>query len=204
MAGEAEIVRGGESLEGGNCLISKALVAEFFIGVGGIGGARETAGAGRRSYPNELLRIRERQRTEEKGVDDAEDDDIGANSDGENSDGDEGKGTVFTQGANGVANILKKIVEFLEGAGFAMNFAGLLRATEMDQRLASGLGGGDAALKVVVDGELQMGGHFGLEAGIERGGADVRKETESELAADHPTGRDEMVWKKFDARGDFF
>jgi hypothetical protein len=48
-----------------------------------------------------------------------------------------------------------------------------------------------------------MGGHFGVEVRIERGGAEVREETERELGW-HPKGRDEMVWKKSDARKDYF
>ena len=44
---------------------------------------------------------------------------------------------------------------------------GLLRAAEAKDGLAASFGGGEAALEVFFDGELQMGGDFGVEVAIE-------------------------------------
>src|SRR6185437_2339135 len=74
-AGEAGIVRRAEREISGYGLPGAALIAEFFVGVGGIGGGGKAI-AGRWRNPGELIRIRKRKRPQKQRIDDAEDRDV--------------------------------------------------------------------------------------------------------------------------------
>src|SRR5262245_7757396 len=64
IAGEAQVVRRAESPVSRHALIGKALVAEFFVSVGRIGGAGESARTRRRGDPDQLVRVRKGQGAE--------------------------------------------------------------------------------------------------------------------------------------------
>jgi hypothetical protein len=59
-----------------------------------------------------------------------------------------------------------------------MFFAGLLRAAEVDTRLAVRFFDGHAALKIIFDGELQVSRHFLVEIAIERSFLKIGTQTE--------------------------
>src|SRR5271169_2041771 len=102
--------------------------------------------------PDELLSIGEWQWTEQEGVDDAENDDVGANAKGEDEDGDEGEGTIFAEDTEGVAKILEKHLDRGNTAGLAMIFFGLLHTAEMGEGLAARFGMRHAGLEIFFDG----------------------------------------------------
>ena len=149
---EAEIVRGGEGEVAGYVLKGVGSRPELVVSICGVCRAGEAALGGWRGDPYELLRIGEWQRAQEQGVDDAEDGDVGADAEGQDEDGNEGESAVAAQGAEGVAEILEKNVEFHESSGFALlEFCGVDGA-ETDERLAACFIGSEAALKVLLNG----------------------------------------------------
>jgi len=46
-------------------------------------------------------------------------------------------------------------------------FPGLLRAAETEEGLAASFGGGEAALEIFLNGELQVRGDFGIDVAVE-------------------------------------
>ena len=97
----------------------------------------ETLGARR----TRRLGFGERKRAEQQGVDDGEDDDVGADAESEDEDGDGGKAGVAAKGAEGVAEVLKKDVKPGETAGFALMLLCLLDAAEADEGATTSLFG---------------------------------------------------------------
>ena len=76
-------------LVAGDFLKRLRVAPKFFVGADIVGDAGESASAVIAGEPDELIGIFEGERTEEKGVDDGEDDDVGANAESEDEDGDE-------------------------------------------------------------------------------------------------------------------
>ena len=64
-----------------------------------------------RGDPNEALGLVEGQRAQQDGMDDAEDDDVGPDAEGKDQDGDGGEAAIAAQGAQRVAEILRKALE---------------------------------------------------------------------------------------------
>ena len=97
------VVQGDEAVEG---LIPGAIVEE--VGWRDVGEIAEGEFA---VEPNEAVCIRERERAEDDGIDDAEDGGVGADAERECQDRDDGKGRIFAESAEGVAEILGEVVE---------------------------------------------------------------------------------------------
>src|ERR1700730_11825616 len=132
--------------------------------VGHIGKGAQAIVAGK---PGEVLRLWEGQGPEKNRVDDAEDDDVGSDAEGEDENGDDGEAAIPAEIAEGVAEILEKDFESGDAAGFALIFFGLLRATEVDEGLATGLGGRHASLEIFFDGQVEMDPHLRVKILIE-------------------------------------
>ena len=103
-----------EGLVCGDGLEGLVVALELPIDIDGVGLAGKAAGGadfGIEAFaggePDELLRMWERQGTQQDGVDDAEDRGVEADAEGENQDGDGGKRGIVAQGAEGVAGILQ-------------------------------------------------------------------------------------------------
>ena len=139
---------------------------ELLDGVGGVGGAGGSALGYFGGDADEAAGLREWERAEQEGVDDGEDDDVGADAEGEDEDRDGGEAGVATKGAEGVAEVLKKDVEPGEAAGFALMFFCLLDAAETDEGAAAGFFGGHAVADVFFDGEIDVALEFGVEVGV--------------------------------------
>ena len=63
--------------------------------------------------------------------------------------------------------VLEQRFEEGKAAGIAVLLFGLLPAAEAEVRLAASFGGGEAALEIFVNGELQVGGDFRIEVTVE-------------------------------------
>ena len=166
-----------EGLVAGDFLEGLRVAREFFVGTDVIGGAGKAAFAVVAGEPDELLGMRERERTEEQSVDDAEDDDVGADAESEDEDGDGGEGAILAKGAEGVAKILRENFDERDGAGIEVDFFGLLRAAELDERLAAGFFVGTAGEEFFFDGEVEVVTHFGGQFAIELVAAEEREQS---------------------------
>ena len=109
------------------------------------------------------------QRLDEDRVDEAEYGDGGADAEGEDSGGGDGEAFAAAELARGEAEILKKIFEEREGAGFALRLASVFDAAEMEDGLTAGFGGRHAGAEIVFDVEIEVGGEFGVEVGFTAG-----------------------------------
>jgi hypothetical protein len=101
----------------------------------------------------------------------------------QDEDDDAGEGAIAAQSAERVAQVLTKEFEPREGAGFAMVLAGLRHAAEADEGLAARFFRREAAAKVVLDGGLQVRGHFRIEIGIEGSAFETRRGSGSRRVA---------------------
>jgi hypothetical protein len=89
---------------------------------------------------------------QEESVDDAEDDDVCADAEGKDEDGDSGEGAILVEGAEGVAQILRKSFDHGEAPGVTMNFFGLLRAAELRVSAAAGFLRGQSGFEIFLNG----------------------------------------------------
>ncbi len=169
VAGELEVVAGGEGIVSGDVGVGLVALAELCIGVNGIGGGGPVAVEDLRTDPEQARGIAEGKRAQHERVDDAEDGDVGADAEREDEDGDEGEAAVAAQGAEGVAKILQEDVERGEAARGALLLARLLDAAEADEGQTAGFLGRKAAPEILFDGEVEVRGEFLLEVGVADG-----------------------------------
>ena len=134
-----------------------------FIGIGRIRLRREAASSWNTGDPHQLLRIMKRQWLQQDGIHDAENRDIRANAKSENQDGNCREAWIASQRAECVAQVLQQYVERLKPACLTMLLLCLLHSSKPDERLAAGLFGGHALLQVILNRNLQMGGHLHVE-----------------------------------------
>ena len=73
---------------------------------------------------------------------------------------------VLAKHARAEPKVLQKRIEQWQGAAVAHHFFGLLDASEFDERLAAGFGGGHACAKIVFDVQLEMGFQLGGEVAL--------------------------------------
>ena len=139
---------------------------ELLDGIGGVGGAGGSATVDLGGDADELLGLGEGKRAEKNGVDDGEDDDVGADAEGEDDHGDDGEGGVAAEGAEGEAEVLEEDVEPGQAAGGALVFAGLLDSAEADEGAAAGFFFGHAEGEIFFGGQVEVGGDFGFEVGV--------------------------------------
>jgi len=111
-AGDSQIVRSIECHVSGHVLIGAALLAEFFVGVSRVSGARESAVSGRRSNPHELTGLEKWQRSQQQCVDHAEDPDVRTDGKGEDEDRDERESTIAAQRPESIFQVLREDIEF--------------------------------------------------------------------------------------------
>ena len=149
-----EIIGNGEGEVAGNTLKRTIPVPELFVNIRRVGQAGEPAGVLRLLNPDKLPGVAKRQRPQEDPIHHAEYRDIGADSQAEHEYSDQGKTAIAPQRTEGVAQILHHAVQPRQPARFAMFFAGLLDASEANQRLPPGLFGCKAAPNVFFDGEF--------------------------------------------------
>src|ERR1700751_657348 len=147
VAGELEVVAGGEGKVSGHVCVGLVALAELRIGVNGIGGGGPVAVEDLRTDPEQARGIAEGKRAQHEGVDDAEDGDVGADAEREDEDGDEAEAAVAAQSAEGVANVLQEDVERGEAARCALLLARLFDAAEADEGQTAGLPGRKPALE---------------------------------------------------------
>ncbi len=111
-ADEAQIVGGGEGHVSGHISVDAALLAEFFVSVSRVSGARESAVSRRRGNPHELPRIGERQGPQKQRVDYAEDADVGSDGKSQNEDRNYREATITAQRPDGVFQVLQENIKF--------------------------------------------------------------------------------------------
>lgn len=167
VAGHVEFGAAPETLVGGDFLEGLGVAGILFEGADVVGGAGESADAAIAGEPDELIGMRKWKRAKEEGVDDAEDDDVGADAESEDEDGDGGEGAIFAKSAEGVTQILEESFDQGETARVAMIFLGLLRAAELGEGEATGFGGRHAGFEIVFDGEVEVRGNFLSEIVVE-------------------------------------
>ena len=136
---------------------------ECFVGVGRIGLRRKPASSRNTGNPHQLLRIMKRQWLQQNGIHDTENRDIRTNAKTENQDGNCREGWIASKRAECVAQVEPENVEPLESARLALLLLCLLHSSKPDECLAAGLFGGHALLQVILNRNLQMGGHLHVE-----------------------------------------
>jgi len=99
---------------------------------------------------------------EEDGVDDAEQGGVGTEAEGEGEDGEGGEEGRAGEAAGAVAGIAEELFDPGEGAGFAVEFLGLLEAAVFAAGAQAGLFRGEATANEVLFEQGEMGGHFAL------------------------------------------
>ena len=107
--------------------------------------------------------VGERQRAEHKGVNDAEDGDVGSDGQRQNEYGDDGEAGIAAKGAQRVFQVLGKNVEIHKATCLPLLFSCLLNAAECEDGATASLFWRHAALDVVFDGEVDVGSQLGIE-----------------------------------------
>jgi hypothetical protein len=151
------------------------LVAKVFeVGIGG-GDAR----ALRVLLPetNYLIGIFVWKWTEENAVNDGEDGGGGADTEGEGENSDGGEGGILAEKARGETGVPKKSFEERKPTNFAMELEGLLRAAELDERLAVRFGWGHSGANILLGGESDVRHDFGLQIVIQLIALEESRET---------------------------
>ncbi len=166
VTGEFEIVAGGEGVISSDVGVGLVALAEFLVGVDGVGGGGPVAVENFGTDPEQTRGIAEGKRAQHERVDDREDRDVRADPEGKDDDGDEGEAAVAAQGAQGVAEVLHQDIERGQTACGALLLPGLLDAAEADECLAARLLGREAALEILFDREIEMGSELLVEVGI--------------------------------------
>jgi len=165
-AGELPVAGRGEGVVAGEVGEGYVLALELLNGVGGVGGAGGSALGNFGGDADQAVRFGEWERAQQDGVDDGEDDDVGADAESEDENGDGGEAGVAAEGAEGVAEVLEEDVEPGEAAGFALVFFCLLDSAETDEGAAAGLFGGYSVAYVFFDGEVDVALEFGVQVGV--------------------------------------
>ena len=165
-AGELPVAGRGEGVVAGEVGEGFVLALELLDGIGGVGGAGGSALGDFGGDADQAVRFGEWERAQQDGVDDGEDNDVGADAESEDEDGDGGEAGVAAEGAEGVAEILKKDVEPGEAAGFALLLLCLLDAAEADEGAATGFFGRHAVADIFFDCEIDVTLEFGFEVGV--------------------------------------
>ena len=156
-----------ESLVARHTLERTVITAELLECGDRVGLVREAALATIRSEPHQPARLAEGQRTQQDGVDHAEDRDIGADSQGQHQDNDAGKRAISPQGAQGKAQVLAQDVQRRQAASIAMLLHRPLHAAKADEGLAARLFRQHALAEIVLDPRVDMGADLGSEINIE-------------------------------------
>ena len=120
------------------------------VGEIGIGGIVQAAPVAREDHDQPIGRF-ERQRPEERRVDQAEDGGVRADAEREREDRRRGEAGVLAEYAHRGDQILAECVERRDSVLIAISFLRLRRAAQADQRVAPRLVGRHARAQVVVD-----------------------------------------------------
>src|SRR5215467_5018639 len=122
-----------------------------------------------REFPHghDLLRVRIGKRAKQHRIHNRENGGGGtdAESQSKNRNGAEAGG--LAQYAKGKAEVLEQCFEEGKTTSFAVLLSGLLRASETDERLAASFVRGEAALKILFRGKLDVRGDFCVEVMVE-------------------------------------
>ena len=170
-----------EGLECGDVLEGLIVALEFTKDVDSIGFGGEAAGrahfgieAFSGGEPHQLMRLRERQRTQQHGVHDAEDRGIQANTKREHQDSDGGKCRIVAQGAERVAGILQPLGVVIADASASFHVLSYALAcmlhSEHVAELALGFVAGGFGMPAVSDQVFRLAfdvkAQFGLYVGL--------------------------------------
>src|SRR6266404_4264948 len=140
--------------------------------------------AGRPGKSEQLLLVGYRRvRTEQNPFDPTEDRGIRADSQGEAKDRQDGKARTAPQHPETEAEVLQCGLDHGESSLIAVEFLGLLDATEFAVCFAAGVPGGHAFAQVPFDGHLQVRAQFLVQVVLETTAAEERSETMNENAA---------------------
>ncbi len=117
---------------------------------------------------------------EEHGIEDAEDDDVGADAEGEGEDRGNGKAGRMAQLAERVAEVAREAFENECGVGGGDAFAGRGGVAEAEDGFAAGFFRRHAAGHILVGAQIDVGLQFGVDVAVERDAAEeIREATEA-------------------------